>query len=163
MSVMISLRDVRLSNTTGHCVSVTAKIPTDIPAPLREDAIMAGMVETDEPLPGEPDEVPGSTPLPAPVKEPEPAPIPVKTKEVPATVEAPAVIEDTGVDDAEALATAVRKILVRNDPTDFKNDGTPKVIKVVGEMPPECKRPTATQVFAAYEKLQDDPELAITD
>ncbi len=79
------------------------------------------------------------------------------------TVEAPTQVEDTGVDDAEALATAVRKLLVRNDPTDFKNDGTPKVVKVVSEMPPECKRPTATQVFAAYEKLQDDPDLAITD
>ncbi len=160
MSVMISLRDVRLSNTTGHCVSVQANTPVFIPGPLREDAMLAGMVETDAPLPGE--EVAEETPVP--IKAPSPvAPVPVQAKEAAPAVEAPAPIEDTGVDDAEALATAVRKLLVRNDPTDFKNDGTPKVVKVVGEMPPECKRPTATQVFAAYEKLQDDPDLAITD
>ncbi len=177
MSVMISLRSFRLSNTSGHCVLVEANKPTMIPPPLREGAIMAGMVDYDAPLETVPTPEVRPTPLPselpseghitgpfpvvtpaAPVAvTPEPTPTP------PETVEAPAVIEDTGVDDAEALATAVRKLLVRNDPTDFKNDGTPKVVKVVSEMPPECKRPTATQVFAAYEKLQDDPDLAITD
>jgi len=174
MSVMISLRDMRLSNTTGHCVLVKAQTPTMIPDPLREDAIMAGMIDSDEPLPvhetDDGDDVARHTPLPSElpseghIKGPFPAvklndPVPTP----PETVEAPAVIEDTGVDDAEALSSAIRKILVRNDPMDFKNDGTPKVVKVVGEMPPECKRPTATQVLAEYEKLQDDPDLAITD
>jgi len=132
-----------------------------IPDPLREDAIMAGMVDTDAPLTLEDDL--GAPPPVQQVSGPFPVAELNQAKEVPAPVEAPAVIEDTGVDDAEALSSAIRKILVRNDPTDFKNDGTPKVVKVVGEMPPECKRPTATQVFAEYEKLQDDPDLAITD
>jgi len=158
---MISLRDFRLSNTSGHCVLVEANKPTMIPPPLREDAIMAGMVDTDVPLALEADEV--AAPAPAPAAPPIPAAVALIAKEAAPAVEAPAVIEDTGVDDAEALSSAIRKILVRNDPTDFKNDGTPKVIRVVGEMPPECKRPTATQVFAEYEKLQDDPDLAITD
>ena len=179
MSVMISLRSFRLSNTSGHCVLVEANKPTMIPSPLREGAIMAGMVDYDAPLETVPTPEVRPTPLPSelpseghivgpfPVVTPAAPPIPAAealiAKEAATSVEAPAVIEDTGVDDAEALATAVRKLLVRNDPTDFKNDGTPKVVKVVSEMPPECKRPTATQVFAAYEKLQDDPDLAITD
>ena len=176
MSVMISLRSFRLSNTSGHCVLVEANKPTMIPSPLREGAIMAGMVDYDAPLETVPTPEVRPTPLPSelpseghitgpfPVVTPTPAEkliLPLSKPD--SVVEAPAAIEDTGVDDAEALATAVRKLLVRNDPTDFKNDGTPKVVKVVSEMPPECKRPTATQVFAAYEKLQDDPDLAITD
>lgn len=161
MSVMISLRDVRLSNTSGRCVLVKAKTPTMIPPQLREDAIIAGMIDHEEPSEVAPEDVPipaAPAPVPtAPVPTAVAAPAPVKT------VEAPAQVEDTGVDDAEALSSAIRKLLVRDDPADFKNDGTPKVVKVVSEMPPECKRPTATQVFAAYEKLQDDPDLAITD
>ena len=159
MSVMISLRNFRLANTSGHCVLVEANTPTMIPDPLRQDAIMAGMIDYNEPLATVPEPIVAAPVAPV-------APVPVAAEPVPTppeTVEAPTQVEDTGVDDAEALSTAVRKLLVRNDPTDFKNDGTPKVIKVVAEMPPECKRPTATQVFAAYEKLQDDPDLAITD
>lgn len=137
----------------------------------------AGMVETDQPIPpGEIGHVPeGAAPL-GPVSTTPDVPVVAPTTTVPAppavapvpttpdpVVEAPDTIVDTGKDDAEALSTAIRKLLVRNDPTDFKNDGTPKVVKVVSEMPPECARPTATQVFAEYEKLQDDPDLAITD
>lgn len=154
MSVMISLRNFRLSNTSGHCVVVEANTPTMVPDPLRHDAIMAGMIDYDEPLETVPEPAAPAAPAAA-AAEPTPTP--------PETVEAPAAIVDTGVDDAEALSSAIRKLLVRDDPSDFKNDGTPKVVKVVSEMPPECKRPTATQVFAAYEKLQDDPDLAITD
>lgn len=165
MSVMISLRSFRLSNTSGHCVLVEANKPTMIPPPLREGAIMAGMVDYDAPLETVPTPEVRPTPLPSelPSEGHITGPFPVVTSAPAKTVEAPTQVEDTGVDDAEALSTAVRKLLVRNDPTDFKNDGTPKVVKVVSEMPPECKRPTATQVFAAYEKLQDDPDLAITD
>ena len=161
MSVMISLRDVRLSNTSGHCVLVKAQIPTTIPPQLREDAIIAGMIDHVEA-----EEVAGPTPVAAPTPAPVAVAAPVAAEPVPTppeTVEAPTQVEDTGVDDAEALSSAIRKLLVRDDPADFKNDGTPKVVKVVSEMPPECKRPTATQVFAAYEKLQDDPDLAIMD
>ncbi len=172
MSVMISLRDVRLSSTSGHCVLVKANTPTFIPALLREDAIIAGMVGTNELIPGttadEVAEPAPTTAVPTPVAPPIPAvtpvapaaPVDIKPDPV---VEAPDDIIHTGVDDAAALSTAIRKLLVRNDPVDFKNDGTPKVVKVVAELPPECKRPTATQVFAEYEKLQDDPDLAITD
>ena len=176
MSVMISLRDLRLTNTSGHCVLVKANTPAMIPRPLRGDAITAGMVETDQPIPpGEIGHVPeGAAPAPVPTTADVPVvaptttvPAPPVAAPVPTTpdpvVEAPDTIVDTGKDDAEALSTAIRKLLVRNDPTDFKNDGTPKVVKVVSEMPPECARPTATQVFAEYEKLQDDPDLAITD
>ena len=84
--------------------------------------------------------------------------------EVAPEVEAPAeTTENEQVDDGEfrrLLNDALTKILVRNDPDDFKVDGMPKVNKVVAEMPLEAPRPTATEISDAYSELQEDISLA---
>jgi len=68
-------------------------------------------------------------------------------------------------DDAEAefkvaLDGALLAILTRNDPTDLKADLTPKLLKVVAEMSPDLRRPTATEVSDAYQALQENIDLA---
>ena len=52
MRVMKSLREFRLVNLSGHCIQVEANVPVVVPPALHEDALAAGMVETDEPVPG---------------------------------------------------------------------------------------------------------------
>lgn len=130
MPVMKSLRDVRLSNTAGHCVPVPGGVPTFIPDPLYEDAIAAGLIITDEPVPA------GEKPV----------------------IEAPVEEEDT-VLTVDPLEQAVRTILERNDENDFKNDGVPKVYSVAAELPKGCPKPTATEVADVYARLQDDIDL----
>jgi len=82
----------------------------------------------------------------------------------PAPVVAPEEKSDNG-DDAEdefrvALDQALLKIITRSDPTDLKADLTPKVTKVVAEMSPELRRPNATEVYDAYQALQENIDLA---
>jgi hypothetical protein len=81
-----------------------------------------------------------------------------------APVVAPEEKSDNG-DDAEAefavaLDGAILKILTRDDPSDLKADLTPKVSKVVAEMSPELRRPNATEVYDAYQRLQENIDLA---
>ena len=79
-------------------------------------------------------------------------------------VVAPEETEDNGnTAEAEftvALDSALLRILARDDPDDLKSDLMPKVNKVVAEMSPDVRRPTATEISRAYEKLQENIDLA---
>jgi hypothetical protein len=58
------------------------------------------------------------------------------------------------------LDRAMTAVLARNDPEDFKADSTPKVNKVIAELAPEFEpRPTATEVFESYERMQENLDL----
>lgn len=88
--------------------------------------------------------------------------------EAPAEVEAPEQLSDNVTeepsDDVDQfqveLDQAVLRVITRNDESDFKADGTPKVNAVIAEMSPEVKRPTATQIAKTFEKMQDNIDLA---
>lgn len=85
-------------------------------------------------------------------------------EEPPAEVVAPEEKSDNG-EDAEAefavaLDQALLKILTRDDPEDLKADLTPKVTKVVTEMSPDLRRPTSTEISEAYQRLQENIDLA---
>jgi hypothetical protein len=58
------------------------------------------------------------------------------------------------------LDKALTRILVRNDPADLKADLMPKLNKVVAEMSPDLRRPTDTEVSDAYQRLQENIDLA---
>ena len=68
--------------------------------------------------------------------------------------------EDAEAQFLVALDGALLKILTRDDPTDLKADMTPKVNKVIAEMSPDLRRPTATEVSDAYQRLQENIDLA---
>lgn len=58
------------------------------------------------------------------------------------------------------LDQAVLRIITRNEASDYKSDGTPKLNSVVAEMSPDVKkRPTATQIVESYERLQENMDL----
>ena len=131
MPLMKSQRDIRLSNTSGHCILVVKDKPVNIPPGLYEEAITSGMVEVEGPAPTS--------------KEPE------KTETT----------EQDPADRQAELDAAILKILTRNDEDDFKKDGTPKATKVVAELALEFEpRPTATEISDAYERLQENFDLA---
>ena len=133
MPLMKSLRDIRLSNTSGHCVLVTADEPINIPPGLYADAITSGMVECD---------------TAEPVKEPE---LIVETQTA----------EEIAAQRAAELDAAILIVLTRNSEEDFKKDGTPKATKVVAELAPEFDpTPSATEISDAYQKLQENFDLA---
>ena len=67
---------------------------------------------------------------------------------------------DTEADFKVALDQALLAIITRNDPNDLKGDLTPKLNKVVAEMSPDLRRPTATEVSDAYQALQENIDLA---
>jgi len=134
MPMMKSLFDTVLNSTSGHCISAKASVPVWVPPAVVAMATERGMTHE------------GDAP-PLPVVEPE--------------VVAPVETDDNKARLSEvALDQAVTRIIVRNDPEDFKNDLTPKVAKVIAEMDPEFSRPTATQVFDAHARLQENIELA---
>lgn len=59
------------------------------------------------------------------------------------------------------LDQAVLRIIARNNVSDFKPDGKPKVNTVVAEMSPDIKkRPTAGQIGKTFERMQDNIDLA---
>lgn len=73
--------------------------------------------------------------------------------------------KDDNEGDAEAeflvaLDQALLKLLTRNDPSDLKKDLTPKVTRIVAEMSPDLRRPNATEVSEAYQRLQENIDLA---
>jgi hypothetical protein len=141
MPYMKSLREFRLASTAGHVVQVHADRPTFIPDPLVPEALALGMVVVDE------DEI---------------------STELDETAEPVELIEED--DDGESgeeetsqeeyLNQALMRIIVREDPDDFKGDGYPKVARVNAELPPEAERVSGTQVAEAFAVLQEDISLA---
>jgi hypothetical protein len=127
--------DTTLNSTLGHCIPMRANVPEWVPPEIVNMATARGCTVSDDPTP-------------APVEE--------QLEEVVAPVE---------TDDNEALFTveldkALLKIITRNDPADFKKDLTPKVGRVIAEMDPGFRRATATEVSNAFEKLQENIDLA---
>jgi len=80
----------------------------------------------------------------------------------PAPVAAPVETKDNDDEDefSVQLDQAILRILTRNEDSDYKNDGTPKVNCVIAEMDPDVRRPTATEVSEAYQRLQENVNLA---
>ena len=119
-----------LSTLKGHCLIFEANVPQWVPPAIVSDAIARGIVEAGD-------------------------------AEV---VVAPEETSDNGEDDKEefavALDGALLRILTRSDPTDYKGDGTPKVVKVIAEMSPDLRNPTATEVSDAFRELQENIDLA---
>jgi len=68
--------------------------------------------------------------------------------------------DDAEAEFAVALDQALLRILTRDDPSDLKSDLTPKVNKVTAEMSPDLRRPTATEISEAYQRLQENIDLA---
>ncbi len=134
--LMVSPRDYRLSSLSGYCMLFKVDTPVSVPPIIYEEALKAGirMVEGQE-MPEAPPEKPPR-----------------------------ADTEEASRLAAEAKASALKEALIivitRNQPEDFKADGTPKVNKVIAEMSPEIPRPTATEISEAYEALQENLDLA---
>ena len=122
-----------LSSRKGHCLTFEADVAQWVPPEIVSEAIARGIVEAGE-----------AAPLPE--------------------VVAPAETSDNEADGKEefeaALDGALLRILTRSDPTDYKADGTPKVVKVIAEMSPDLRNPTATEVSDAFRKLQENIDLA---
>lgn len=133
MSMMKSPYPQVLNGTHGHCITVEANVPIWVPPVVQEQARAQGLEFIDGPTP--------------PVAK---------------AVVAPTETGDNGDNDAfdVALDQAILRILTRNDPADYKADNTPKVLKVVSEMAPELRRPTATEVSDAFQRLQENIDLA---
>jgi len=135
MPMMKSPYAHQIISTTGHSVEFEANVPVWVPESkgLTEECLERGAVLCDD----EP-----------PVEE----------------VVAPDEKSDNDDDAADAfevgLNQALLKILTRNDPEDLKTDLTPKVNKVVAEMSPDLRRPTATEISDAYQVLQENIDLA---
>lgn len=128
--LMKSLRDIRLSNTSGHCINVVANEPKLIPKGLVQEALAHGMIEVEG----------------GPELKTEPDPDPPKEMDAEERI--------------ALLDQAVLKVLTRNDEDDFKKDGTPKATKVIAELDPEFEpRPNATEILDAFERLQENFDL----
>lgn len=134
--LMVSPRDYRLSSLNGYCMLFKAGVPVKVPPVIYAEAVRAGisMVEGQE--------------MPEAPKDPEPR----KGAEEADRLEAEA--------KESALKTALTVLITRNDPQDFKADGTPKALKVIAELSPEIPRPTATEISEAYQALQENLDLA---
>lgn len=78
----------------------------------------------------------------------------------PAEIAAPVKTEDNEAVFKVELDQAILRILTRNDESDYKNDKTPKVARVIAEMDPSVRRATATEVSDAFERLQENVNLA---
>jgi hypothetical protein len=133
--LMVSFRNYRFSSTNGYVIQFERGVPKMVPPHVYLEAIELGMELADE----------------------EDAPPMVPVQNGPSVAER---AKEAVVAQAAALDTALKLIITRNRPTDFKNDGTPKQNKVVAEMSPEFARPTATEVSDAYQKLQENVDLA---
>lgn len=134
---MVSPRDYRLSSLCGYCVTFVANEPIKVPPMVYLEALAIGATVVE------------GTP------EPE---APVEKSVVHESVNEAAKLEKEAFN--SSLKAALTLVITRNDPTDFKADSTPKVAKVVAEMSPEIRRPTATEVSDAYQELQENIDLA---
>jgi len=136
MPMMQSPYDVQIISLTGHSPVFKKDVPTSIPDTpmLVEECLKRGVIMCPEQMP--------TAPIAA----------------------APTEIVDNEVDAEReflvALDGAIMKILIREDPADLKADLTPKVNKVVAEMSPDLRRPTATEISDAYRRLQENIDLA---
>lgn len=130
----------QIISTTGHSVEFEANEPTWVPEvpQLIEECQLRGAAIVDEPMP-EPE-----------VVEPAPAAPPEKVDNK----------HDAEAEFAVGLDMALMAILKRNDPADLKADLFPKLNKVVAEMSPDLRRPNATEVSDAYQRLQENISLA---
>lgn len=138
MPMMQAPYTFQLISLSGHSVEFQAGVPVrvaDVPM-LVEDCLARGAVIVHGAAPLELPEEPA-----APVEKSDNEPSEEQEFEV-------------------ALEAALTKIIVRNDPSDLKTDLTPKVVRVVAELPSHLRRPTATEVTEAYERLQENINLA---
>ena len=96
-----------------------------------------------------------------------------KVDEASVAVEAPEQLSDNVTETEEssddvdefqvALDQALTQIIIRNDESDFYTQGTTtkvRIASVIALMDPDFKKPTATEVADAYERLQDNISLA---
>ncbi len=130
--LMVCPRDYRLSSLNGYVVTFKSDVPIKVPPHvyLEAYAIGARMIEGEE----------------MPEAPPEKKVDPHRAEAAKLEAEAK----------ADALDTALRIVIARNDPNDFKADDTPKHAKVIAEMSPEIPRPSATEIADAFEVLQSD-------
>lgn len=136
MPMMKAQFDVQLNSTSGHCINLEAGVPIWIPPALVAMAITNHVAYAPD------------------------APDPYAETAEPEKVVAPTKTDDNKTSFVVELDQAVTRLIVRNDPTDFKNDGTPKVAKVIAEMDPSFRRVTATEVSEAHARLQENLDLA---
>jgi len=132
MPMMKSPFDQEVASLFGHRIVFTANEPVHVPDRcVAECAARGAMVTDEEPV--------------APVVAPE------EKSDNEADAEA---------DFKVALDKALLTIITREDPDDLKADLSPKVNKVVAEMSPDLRRPTATEILDAYQALQENIDLA---
>ena len=135
--LMVSARDYRLSSLNGTVVNFKRDVPTKVPPNAYVEAIGCGAVLCE----GED--------LDAEVEQ--------KNTVHPSIEEADKISKENA---ASALTKALVVVIERNDPADFKADGTPKHQKVVAELSPEIPKPSATEISDAYQLLQENFDLA---
>lgn len=134
--LMVSPRDYRLSSLKGVVVNFKADLPVMVVPHVYEECLAIGaQLAEGETMPDAP-----------PEKKPHESIVEAVKLEAEAK--------------ADALDKALRIVIARNDPNDFKADDTPKHPKVIAEMSPEIPRPTATEIADAFAALQDDLDLA---
>lgn len=140
MPMMICPFDQQIISLTGHSPIFEANVPTWVPDAkgLTEECLARGVKVYDGPPPA-----------------------PVETQLDDA---APKEKSDNGNDAkaeyAVALDGALMRILMRDDPNDLSAQLVPKVTKVTAEMSPDLQRPTATEISDAYQRLQENIDLA---
>lgn len=131
MPMMKSPYDHVINSLSGHCIHFEANVPVYAPDAIVSECLAVGIQPTEEQ---------------APVVAAQP-----ETSDN----------EDDDVDVwANALDQAIMIILTRGDPADFTAQEMPKVNKVIAEMSPEHHRPTATDISEAYQRLQENIDLA---
>lgn len=140
MPMMQSPYDVQIISLSGHSPVFKAGVPTqvaDVKALITECLARGVRMSDDQNIPA---------------------------VEVQLDAAAPQEIDDNS-EDAEAefeagLDKALLRILTRDDPSDLSAQLVPKVTKVTAEMSPELRRPTSTEVSDAYQRLQENIDLA---
>lgn len=146
MPVMKSLRAFRLATLSGHVIQVPANTPVHIPDGVMSQALAEGMVPTDEPI---------ATEAVVPTAPPPAEPPDLSDADLDDPVDED---EEPSVD--ALLEDAIRVVLERADPDDFKADGSPKANVVNAELPLHVDRVSATVVAEAFARMQDDISLA---
>jgi hypothetical protein len=128
-----------VNSLTGHCIAAEADETVHVPEDVVAEAMEKGWIRVEEP---------------ADVEAPEQLSDNV--------TESPSVEVDEEVDDFQVeLDQAVLRVITRNQASDFKPDGKPKVNSVVAEMSPDVKkRPTAGAIGKTFERMQDNINLS---
>lgn len=136
--MMQTNRDYRLSSLNGFVINFKADEPARVPPHVYEEAFRIGAVvvgECEAPQENTDGFIRGA--------------------------------KEAGELEAEAKRGHVKQaciaLMARDDSTDFKADGYPKLNKVTAEIPPECPKPTAGEVMEAMDELRKDVNLADLD